>query len=254
MSATLTARSALSLLRQHFRNLGLDLPAEMTAALDELSAASDHVTLHANPRALGAAILDALTDGTDPATDPAVLAELARRQLTGLSVLIADAIEERRAAILHTYAADILNALTPVVAAADTALTDAREKIGDRFDLADTTIEQLRPTEMTLWGTAREHAHRAQLAAQCWQTVVLATGLVDLPTYKHPLILADLDADQLDALGNRPAANTPIAAGHRLDLATPDTFRQRCQRIDKERTERAAKREREQRGGLRAVA
>lgn len=236
-----TARTALMMIRQHFRNLGLTLPAKMVTDLGALDTASGNLaTLRPNPRALGSAILDALTAADDPATDTTVRTELARQQLAATADrLVGDMAEERRNAILTAHAPGLLAALTPVIDAADKALTTAREQIGDQLDLTDAAITGLRPAQMAAWGAAREHAGRVELAAQCWAIVAQHAGLAHIPHDKRPLVVADLTAEQLGQLGHRPQPRAVIAAGHRLNLASPDEFTARCERVDQQRQQAA---------------
>lgn len=228
--STLTTRATLSMTQQFFRSLNLELPAGLVDDLAKLDAA-------ANKSTVGAAVLDSLMEGNDPATDGTVLRVLAQQQLaTAGSHLLGDAVEVRRATILATHAPAIIDALVPVVAEADKALTAAREQIGDQLNLTDEAVTQLRPAQMPAWGAAREHAHRADLAAQCWQTVVIGTRQANIDADKRPLILADLDVEQLDLLGYRPKPRVVISSGHRLSLATIPEFVARCRRVNQQKT------------------
>ncbi|WP_200210897.1 hypothetical protein [Micromonospora coerulea] len=241
MSALMNTNAALTMTRQHFRNLGLTLPAALTGDFADLDKAASRGAQPVRRSALAAAVLDALIADKDPATDATVLTELARQQLAERPNILGDEIEQRRRAILTTHAPTILDALTPVIAEADKALTTAREQIGDQLDLADGAVAQLRPAQMPAWGAAREHAARVELVAQCWGIVAQFGRLASIPHDKKPLILADLTAEQLGELGHRPKAEAVIAAGHRLALASPEEFAARCQRVDEQRQEAAAK-------------
>ncbi|MEV0723939.1 hypothetical protein AB0I37_14300 [Micromonospora purpureochromogenes] len=245
MSAMMNTNAVLSLTRQHFRNLGLTLPAALTGDLADLDTAASRTAQLGRRGALPAAILDALMADIDPATDAAVLTELARQQLadTSVSSILRDEIEQRRRAALTTHAPAILDALTPVIADADKALTAARELIGDQLDLNDGAVTQLRPAQMSAWGAAREHAARVELVAQCWGIVAEFARLADIHHDKRPLVLADLSAEQLGQLGYRPQPEAVIGAGHRLALASPEEYAARCQRVDQEQQQAAAKAE-----------
>ncbi|MEU8391523.1 hypothetical protein [Micromonospora sp. NPDC048843] len=246
MSAILNVNAALSLTRQHFRNLGLTLPATLTDALAELEAAHGRVVKLRRPGALRKAVLDALIADRDPATDPAVLTALVSQQLTESNVasILGDEIEQRRRNILDEAAPVILAALVPVVAEADRVIAAAREVIGNDLNLGDPdAMAQLRPAQMTPWASAREAVARVEMAAQCWFVTAESANLVNIDHNKKALILADLTAVQLDEMGYRPKAAQIIAAGHRLSLATPEVFMQRCNAIDQQRREAAAMRE-----------
>ncbi|WP_430497856.1 hypothetical protein ACQRWP_23815 [Micromonospora trifolii] len=250
MSAILNVNAALSLTRQHFRNLGLTLPATLTDTLAELDAAQGRAVKLRRPGALRKAVLDALMDDRDPATDPAVLTALASQQLTESNVasILGDEIEQRRRDALDEAAPAILAALVPVVEEADKVIAAAREVIGGDLNLSDPNVmSQLRPAQMTPWATAREAAARVELVAQCWFLTAQSANLVNIDHNKKVLILAELTAAQLGELGYRPKPDEVIAAGHRLSLATPEVFMQRCDAVDHQVREAVVMREQVQR-------
>ncbi|MFI7607657.1 hypothetical protein ACIBTV_21295 [Micromonospora sp. NPDC049366] len=256
MSAILNTRAALSLTRQHFRNLGLTLPATLTDALAELEAAASRATKLPRPGALRKAVLDALLADRDLATDQTVLTELARQQLTdsGVATILGDEIEQRRRNALDEAAPAILDALTPVIVEADKVIAAAREMIGDGLNLDDANaMAELRPAQMTPWATAREAAARVEMVAQCWVLTAQSAGLVNIDHNKKALILANLTAEQLDDLGYRPKPSQVIAAGHRLSLASPAEFVGRCRRVDGQRQQAVIAAETAQRNAMKPM-
>lgn len=256
MSAMMNTHAALSLTRQHFRSLGLTLPTTLTDDLADLDTAASRAGRLARPGALRRAVLDALMADEDPATDQTVLTELARQQLTDSHVasILGDEIDQRRRDALDAAAPAILDALTPVIVEADKVIAAAREMIGDTLNLSDpNAMAQLRPAQMTPWATAREAAARVEMVAQCWFLTAQSAGLVNIDHNKKALILADLTAEQLDSLGYRPKPESVIAAGHRLSLATPEVFTQRCRAVDQQRQQAAAARQATDRDRLKSI-
>src|SRR5690606_36431533 len=96
------------------------------------------------------------------------------------------------------------------------------------------------PGQVALWAEARDAIDHLNRVTQVWRLVVSACRLATLSGPYTPLILADLDADELDALP-RTDAMAPVHAGHPLALADVETYRARCQRVEQQRAERRAR-------------
>lgn len=248
----ITVMTAIGQTRQHYRQLDRELPAGMVDALARIDEQANRTLPRHDPAGLVNAIDAALTAGKDPATDTAVLAELARKQLAELNPaeLFDNLAWQRRGDVLREYAPAIIADLAQVVEQADAVLDKARAAIPN-LDTDDTTsVTTMRPAQMALWGEARVAVDHLDRVAQMWHLIVLACRLAPLDASRQPLILADLTPEQLAALDERRAL-APVRAGHRLALADVDTYRQRCQRADEYVTEQAAKRAREARTGKR---
>ncbi|MCG5462170.1 hypothetical protein MED01_007048 [Micromonospora sp. MED01] len=256
MSSLMNTNAALSLTRQHFRTLGLELPGTLTATLTELDTAHARAANIRRPGALRAAVLDALIADQDPADDPTVLTELARQQLSDSYVIsvLGEEIDVRRRAALDANAPAILDALKSAIVEADKVIAAAREIVGDDLMLTDPdAVSKLRPHQLTPWATAREASTRVELVMQCWLLISQSARLVSIDLNKKALILADLTAEQLDDLGYRPNPNQVIGAGHRLSLATPETYIERCNAVDQQRREAAVLREQGQRNAHKSM-
>lgn len=247
--------TAIQQTEQHYRHLDRELPEGLTQALEDIDAQRQRTLTPHNPIAMRDAVDAALAAGNDPATDPAVLVELARRQLQDVKLgpLLDELAEQRRGAGLRQHAPVILADLALVVEEADATLTNARAEIPNLDPTDPTTITALKPGQMALWGEAREALDHLERVTQMWHLIVSACRLAPLNANKRPLILADLTGDELAALSDRTAM-APVHAGHHLELATPETYMQRCKRVDEDQAAEQAKREREARTGRREGA
>ncbi|WP_299442630.1 hypothetical protein [uncultured Phycicoccus sp.] len=229
-----TTRATINLTEQAFRNLGLSLPKKMTDEIARVTAAlADRGAFTPNLEALGNATAEAMIDGRDPLTDPAVDLELKRQQLATLRISehLDAVIERRRAALVNAHLPAIIDALAGVVKEADAALHEAREAIPG-LDLTDPAFGSLvPPSKLPLWGNARRAADRASTAAQTWTLLASALNFGrEYPSHR-PLILADLTATERDALGREAKADAALHAGHRISLATPEVFTERVRRV-----------------------
>lgn len=243
----------LSTARQHLHALGLELPKALVDALAATDAAlADRTALRYDRAALLDAVANCLTAGRNPLTDKSVREHLVASQLNSLQISAAldGLVEQRRAAAVTEHAPAVLDLLAPVVADADATLAEAREAIPG-LNLKDvTSVSGLRPAQMQFWGRAREAAEAVHHIEVIWTTLARECRLVQVPDGMGPLIVADLTLEQLEALPRanstaRPNAASVIEAGHRLNLATPKEFAERCQRMSEAREQRDARRERE---------
>lgn len=231
------AQVALGQLRQHFRHLGLDLPAALAADLATIEAPVDTSGLHFEPIELVEAVTAALDAGKDPATDKAVRTLLARQQLARLNLNDRRHVDadRRRATALQRHTDSIIDALVPVVADAGRTLAGFADRFPDLDPTAPGAVAQSRADDLAAWGRAREAVDRTGRAFDVWQLVYRA-GHFTPGTDEPALVLADLSAAQLDAIrGWQPAPHRVVQHGHRLDLATRESFAQRVERVRRER-------------------
>lgn len=249
--------NALSQLRTKYRLLGVKPPAALFADLDEITGRLDNIAaLRHDPHDLADAVADAMAAGKDPATDKAVLEQLARRQLaeSNLSRLLPRMRDDRQLEALIRHAPAILIDLAKIVTAADAVLDRARTRIpGLRLD--QDYLGALRPEVMSLWGEAREAAQKAQAALDVCAALLVATEQVQqIPHGMKPLLIADLHRTALVELErpDRPVrADDIIEAGHRLSLADAATFDERRRRVERERQEAAAQAEADRANAMR---
>lgn len=241
-------RSALMIIRQHFPHLGIELPRGLAADLAEIDRVfGSQDVLTSSRRTLAEAVADALAAGKDPATDKAVLAHLAREQmrLMNLDGELADVAEDRRAAALRSHADAILELLAEVVDRADETLEEARDGIAGLDLTDDERVGAMAPHQMALWGRAREALAHVERVVQVYAMLLGACGFGIVPPHRRPLVIAELSLAELNALGHQPHATAAVHAGHRLSLATPDTFAERLARLEEDRSLDAGRGERD---------
>lgn len=227
--------------------LGVHLPATLVREADELQAAARRLREHRhNHGALVAATVDALRDGRDPATDPLVQEHVTRAGL--FATEIGRAVEQHVADLLlpllreHTPA--IVDAFGAVVTDADTLLTQVREQLPDDVDLTDPLAAiRLQPGLLQLWGEGRQAVDRVQKVVGAWSLLTTTTGQASTTRQHLPLVVADLGATGLDTIGSD--VKRVHDAGVQLVLATPDTYRERVGRAEREREQAAAERQAE---------
>lgn len=235
--------AAISQTRQHYRVLGLELPEALTQALARAEEMKKRTIPPYDAAALCEAVDAALDAGKDPAADETVRTQLARKGIKESHVwqMLERLALERRGAALRDSAEQIIADLSGVVDRAHAVLVRARQEIPG-LDVTDpTTISSLRPGQMALWGEARDAVDHLNRVTQVWHLVVSACRLATLSGPHNPLILADLDADELAALPRATDAMAPVHAGHPLVLADVETYRARCKRVEQQRAERRAR-------------
>ncbi|MDO9498108.1 MAG: hypothetical protein Q7J48_20560 [Nocardioides sp.] len=241
-------RSALMITRQHFPHLGLELPAGLMADLAEIDRVfANRDVFDSSRRSLAEAVANAMAAGKDPAADKTVISCLAREQMRLMNVgnELSDLAEDRRADALRSHVDAIFELLSGTVERADETLAEVRERIPG-LDLKDEDIVRtLAPEQMALWGRAREALAHVERVAQIWGLLVFACGLGALPPHRRPLVIAELSLSELNALGHQPVATAAVHAGHRLSLATPDTFAERLARLEDDRNYEASQGERD---------
>lgn len=231
-------RSTLMIIRQHAPHLGIELPDGLIADLAEIDRVfADQEAINGNRRSLAEAVADAMAAGKDPATDKAVIVHLAREQmrLMNLGNDLSALAEDRRADALRSHADVILELLSGVIDRADETLADARDRIPGLDLNDDDRVRTMAPEQMAQWGRAREALAHVERVVQIYGMLLGACGLGVLPTHRRPLVIAELSLSELNALGHQPNAVAAVHAGHRLSLATPDTFADRLARLEDDR-------------------
>jgi hypothetical protein len=252
-TSSIAVDTAIGQIRMHYRALGLKLPRKLTDGLDRIDQQKRRpVTSKPDPVVLRDAVDACLERGEDPVDDPTVQRELLRRQLVGANVygMLQDLGDQRRAALLREHSAGILADLATVVAEADTALTQARARIPDLDLTTPTQATVLPPGQMSVWGYARDAADNCKRVTQVWHQVVQSCHLARQAGNRMPMILADLTPEQFSRL-NEADVMAPVHAGHRLSLATPAEYVDRCKRIDDYHAELAEQRRQYERTGMR---
>lgn len=239
MSDNIVIHTALSQTQQHFRHLGLTLPKPFTAALEQAEQDISPSKMQYDPSALAQAVADCLTADKDPALDKKVQVELVREQLHRVN--IADALAARiaasRAVALTTHTPAVVEVMRPAVEQADEHLA-ALHDVAPSLDLTDVSAaSRLKPAQLSLWGYAREAVAALQRIEQVWIQLAQASGRAQVMPEFRPLILADLDATALQRLGRKPDTAAVAHTGHRLSLASFDTYAERVARVLEQRRE-----------------
>lgn len=251
-----TVMTAIGQTKQHYRALGLTLPKALTDGLADADATLQRGTLRRfDPGAYLDAIERALDDGRDPADDETVRSQLTRKAIAAANTwpLLEGRAAERRAAALRASAADIISDLSAVVTRADATLTQARAAVPNLNPDDTDSVRSLSPGQVTRWAEARDAVDQVKRVRQIWHLIMNACNLARTDPRHSPLVLASLSADELDALPGTDVTAI-VAAGHSLDLATPETYRERCQAVADQLAEQKAQREREARTGRREGA
>jgi hypothetical protein len=217
---------------------GADWPPDLQAALDAADKVADSTPV-GTPEAVADAYAAAVLAGRPPATDKAVQAALTAHQLTQVcsSGALSQVAARLRAEALTAHAAGIGDQLRHVVADADKVLIAAREVLPHLDAREPEQVRGASPDQAAAWARGRDAATRVQQAVAAWTALGSTLGLPGLDPRRRPLILADLTPDQLDALGHHPDAMLAVHAGHQIDLATPQVY---TDRVDKVVAERAA--------------
>jgi hypothetical protein len=249
-----TAELALSQARQHFRHLKLDLPAKLVRELDEVDKTTSAGVTY-DPAAVRRAVLAALAAGADPAQDEAVRTALTGEHLHALRVdtMIAGERAARRAATIRKHTDALIEAMRPVVEAADAALVAVRRELPNVTLTDRTAVSVVPPSLMATWAEAHTAISTLSRVSAVWELAGASAGRT-LDHRRKALGLADLDPAELAALPtNVPIGQALALAGHRLSLATLDEHAARCARMSQAAAETQEQREIEGRTGVRAV-
>lgn len=241
---SITITTAMSVVRSTNKTLGVDLPAALVRDLETLSRFDNTDLTPPDAPPLAALILDAWVDGRDPLDHPDVKRYALLRALGNISEPVQQELDSRRAALVRKHAPAIVKTWAAAVAAADRALSQAREAIPS-LNLRDgNAVAALPAGNMGQWGAARDAVLRVEKIGQAWSMLATATGLARMDDVNRPLIVADLDLDTLNAL-RRPDPAEVAHEGHRLSLATFEEYTSRRDRLNAERASRDERRRRD---------
>lgn len=227
----------LSLISTSFKKLGLKLPPPLLAGLEEIAA--ERSRLADLPRydadALVDACLDAISEGKHPEASEAVRQQLVSAQLRTMNIESAAVarLDDRTVALLEEHVSGIHAALAKLLREFDSSLAKARETLPAGINLADpTSAGSVQPDLLPVWGRAHAVFEHIDRIAQTWKLLATITRPVNFhPQRDLPLIVADLSAEELDALGHQPPASGAARAGHTLELAKFESFADRKSRI-----------------------
>lgn len=243
----ITTRPAIAQIEASFERSGATVPAPLADALARRTEIVDRFATRPIPSvdALPVAVLAALENGTDPATDPDVQRVTASQDLAGRHNLSAD-IESilldgiREAA--STSAPAIQASWANVFDKAAVALADAYKVLGP-VDLDDTAAVVKAGTAATAsWAKARDAIAITEAITAGW------LGLHQLLTNAVPskprrlLMLADIDAETWidDSLDHAPAnAWFALTHGYPLVICPVHDFAARVAEVDQEQRSRA---------------
>jgi hypothetical protein len=226
-------RGAVDAIRQAAQNVGGDVwPDDLADELDRIDQAV--ATVPGDRDGLAGTVYAAALDGRDPADDPEVRAALTHHllaQAVPRTALAAQASDARHHA-LERHAGAMVDRLRAAVTTADLVLTRTRDTV-PHFDPRDPhQAGHLDPHTSKQWAEGRDAATLVGHATTCWrQLYLLLRNGPPSGRAAAALLVADLDADQLNALGHQPDHLDVIAAGHELNLATFDEVAERTERI-----------------------
>lgn len=255
----ITAHTTLQQVRQHFRHLGLSMPSKVEAAFTDI----DNATLKFDPANAGGvldAALAAQADGRDLATDEDVRTALTQMLLVHHSGAITAAQEARqesaRKAALVKHAPALIEAMRPVVEAAEHDIAKAREVLGTSTLRLDDQkmIGALDSTRLAPWAVAREALLRVEHVEEVWVFLASATRLAAVAPETKALITTD--ADDLNPLARldrsfadayrATSARAVVEAGLPLSLATFEQFAERVAAVGARELAEAEKRSKAQ--------
>lgn len=222
-----TVRSAIAIIRQTFRQLDIDLPP-VVGEVNQLAELEPHRDSLNSPTAVAEAVTKALLAGHEPAASKEVQTAITEWQLRDSAIVtsVTAHIQERQRTLIFDRADEIIDPLAPVVADAEAAIRQALDAGVDFTD--ERGVTKLPPKTMRAWGEARDHMARLKTAADVAAMLNMAAHNTAPDSRLKPLLLADLNAEQLAALGQRPGSLAAATAGHALTLATPAVYDARC--------------------------
>lgn len=238
--------AAISMFRQHVRHVGADLPAATLKAIstaDALRKISVDDVVGEGP-ALADAVAAAVRAGTEPLASPDVQRALHAEHMAQVNITarLGDLGNREIIAALTEHADAIIETWRPVAEQAGEALAAFRA-IAPGADITDATIASRLPARaLTPWGAARDATARLEQVAAAWTQLAEITSHAYIHHGNRPLILADLDFDQLDQLGHNPKPGTVAQLDVSIELATAAEFAERAARINAARAEHGAER------------
>ncbi len=229
-----TFRGTYALITQTARQIGQPLPATLTDVLADIDRLVESVNDYA-PTSVASAVLDALAAGKDPASTPAVQRAIASQVIAGTEIrnIAAERLDDRRREVITAHFPAMLAGWRDALAGAWATVAAAREVMPRVSFLDPNMLGTVATPHATAWCQARDALVLAERVADVWALTVTATRLVGAEASDRryrPLIMADLTAEELDALP-LGKATAPADAGHPLDLAIPEEFRERIARV-----------------------
>lgn len=237
-------RTAISMFNQYLRHVGADLPPaarKAVASAEALRKISADQVIGEGP-SLADAVAAAVRAGTEPLASTDVQRALHAEQMAQANISARlDALAAREVvAALTEHAEAIIETWRPVTEQAGEALAAFRA-IAPGADITDAGIAtQLPARALTPWGAARDAVDRLEHVAAAWAQLAEITGHAYIHNGNRPLILADLDFDQLDQLGHNPRPGTVAQLDVPIDLATAAQFGERAARINAARADHVA--------------
>ncbi|MDV6293308.1 hypothetical protein [Rhodococcus aetherivorans] len=230
------------LVTQDFRRIGAAIPTTLTEGWETIDNTYNITGLEPTRDDWATAALDAATNGRDLTTDKTLTALATRHILAKTPVpdILEAHADTLRRQLLTDHADALLDELDTAFQPAADTIAEAREKI-PTLDLSHREAIANAPTNrMTLWGQAFDAADHIRTVVSLWALIGTYTRRINgIQNDMRPLILADLTGDELVQLTDR-TADAPILAGLPLDLATPDDFHARCERVRTDWAEAAA--------------
>ncbi|QCX28084.1 hypothetical protein [Nocardioides jishulii] len=247
---TFTATAATQQIRQTFRLMNLDLPKRLAADLTEAEESTRITLAPGDAGEVARAALAAQAEGRDPAEDTDVRTAITRVHLTQLSVAIDHTLQTARDKAMRDaltkHAPAIIEAMRPLVEAADASLNKAREALGrDDLQLTRTTVAStLSAQQLTPWAMARDARADIERVEQAWTQLAAVMGVANVNDHTRVLIVADTLNPSAVATYDRHTFGVPahissatgaVDAGLPLSLATFEQFAERVAEAEENR-------------------
>lgn len=259
MTTTSDLVTQLRIVKQQFKQLGLELPSDLTDRLTDLDIRLEQApaALRVDEDALFDATWRTLGSGADVLADETVREQLLRAQLASMRPYqrIENRVQEEKGALLVEYAPVLLAGVVEHGVPLAQAINEARDQIpGARLDDPRTEIGLRSPALLELWGRARAAFRSLDTVRHLWSVLAKHCG-VHPDRHSSPLILADLSAPEVQTLVGVPSGDVTtqaiINSGHELSIATLDEFKARRDRLRADQADDQDRRTREMRTGFR---
>lgn len=216
-------------------------PKAAVADLERLTSTIDKVRSLDITSRLPEAVIDALEAGNDPATDPGVLAALARRSLATCVNGLDNELDLRAARFLDEHAEELVEAMRGPFEQAVATITAAAEQLGD-IDLDDTAAAvALGGNAARVWVDARSAQEVIDRIDAARKVIGQGARSVRVEPQFQLLAIADVPAGEFidERLRNSSMkAWDVVRRGWSLSLATPAVLAQRVQAVQDERQRR----------------
>lgn len=227
------------------QRLGATMPKAITEDYNKLTAVTErartfrHEELSDN---LGTAVVAALEAGSDPLTDPGVAQAVIRRTLYTTEPSIESALGARAHRCLEDHAVAIVTALRDPFDRAAATIAASFDTLGD-LDLSDTRAVVNRGGDAAgAWSDAQTATKNIDEIRQAWKLLAQATSLIPWEARHGALVIAAVPAAAYIDQPIDPKLSAWDAARHGwpLELATPDTYRERLTAVTDEQARRQA--------------